>query len=64
MPWVTCGWVKGVPAKEIYFLAEINFSKQKQNYRFYLFDKSWDLSDTHVILWYKVLFNDQARYFF
>ena len=28
-----------VPAKEILSLEEINISRQKQNYRFYLFDK-------------------------
>ena len=40
MPWVTCGQEKGVPAKGIYFPRENKLSRQKQNYRFYLFDKS------------------------
>ena len=30
-------------------LEEINLSRQKQNYRFYLFDKSWNFSVKHVI---------------
>ena len=30
-------------------LEEINLSRQKQNYRFYLFDKSWYFSAKHVI---------------
>ena len=49
MPWVTCGQEKGVPDKGIYFPIEINLSRQKQNYRFYLFDKSWYLPAKHVI---------------
>ena len=40
---------KGVPAKEIYFHRGKNLSRQKQNYRFYLFDKSWNLSDRNAI---------------
>ena len=28
---------------------EINLSRQKQSYRFYLFDKSWNFSVKHVI---------------
>ena len=32
-------------------LGEINLSRQKQSYRFYLFDKSWDLIDKHDILY-------------
>ena len=31
-------------------LEEINLSRQKQNYRFYLFDKSWYFPAEHVIL--------------
>ena len=42
-PWVTC-----VRKKE-FQLEEINLSRQKQNYRFYLFDKSWYLPTKHVI---------------
>ena len=50
MSWVTCGQEKGVPAKGIYFhIEEINLSRQKQKYRFYLFDKSWYFSAKHVI---------------
>ena len=30
-------------------LEEINFSRQKTNYGFYLFDKSWYLPAKHVI---------------
>ena len=30
-------------------LEEINLSRQKQNYRFYLFDKSWYVPTKHVI---------------
>ena len=30
-------------------LEEINLSMQKQNYRFYLFDKSWYFPTKHVI---------------
>ena len=30
-------------------LEEINLSRQKQNYRFYLFDKSWYFTAKHVI---------------
>ena len=30
-------------------LEEINLSRQKQNYRFYLFDKSWYFPFKHVI---------------
>ena len=30
-------------------LEEINLSRQKQNYQFYLFDKSWFVSSKHVI---------------
>ena len=40
---------KGVPAKEIYFLEEINLSRQKQSYHFYLFYKSWNCSVKNVI---------------
>ena len=28
---------------------EINLLRQKQNYRFYVFDKSWNYSVNHVI---------------
>ena len=41
MPWVTCGEEKrSSDLKRFIFLEEINLPKQKQNYRFYLFDKS------------------------
>ena len=40
---------KRFPAKEIYFPRGINLSRKKQNYRFYLFDKSRDFYDKHVI---------------
>ena len=30
-------------------LEEINLSRQKQNYRFYLFDKSWYFPVKHVV---------------
>ena len=33
-------------------LEEINLSRQKQNYRFYLFDKSWYFPAKHVIYSY------------
>ena len=49
MPWVTCGQEKGVPAKGFISLEEINLSRQKQNYGFYFFDKSWYLPAKHVI---------------
>ena len=35
--------------KEYISLEEINLSRQKQNYGFYLFDKSWYLPAKHVI---------------
>ena len=35
--------------KGFIFLDEINLSRQKQNYRFYLFDKSWYFPAKHVI---------------
>ena len=37
-------WLKGLISLE-----EINLSGQKQDYRFYLFDKSWYLPAKHVI---------------
>ena len=36
--------------KGFIFLEEINLSRQKQNYGFYLIDKSWYLPAKHVIL--------------
>ena len=36
-------------------LEEINPSRQKQNYRFYLFDKSWYFPAKHVILHYQTI---------
>ena len=36
--------------KRFISLEEINLSGRKQNYRFYLFDKSWDFSVKYVIL--------------
>ena len=42
--------------KGFIFLEEINLSGQKQNYGFYLFDKSWYLPAKHVILYiYRIL---------
>ena len=35
--------------KRFISLEEINLSSQKQNYRFYLFDKSWYFTAKHVI---------------
>ena len=35
--------------KRFISLEEINLSRQKQNYHFYLFDKSWDFSVKHII---------------
>ena len=35
-------------------LEEINLSRQKQNYRFYLFDKSWYFPAKHVIYYFKI----------
>ena len=35
--------------KKFISLEEINLSRQKQNYRFYLFDKSWNFPAKHVI---------------
>ena len=37
-------------------LEEINLSRQKQNYRFYLFDNSWYFPTKHVIFIYLQLF--------
>ena len=37
-------------------LEEINLSRQNQNYRFYLFDKSWYFSAKHVIYNYTTQF--------
>ena len=36
-------------------LEEINLSRQKQNYRFYLFDKSWYFPIKHVIYVYIIV---------
>ena len=49
-----CFWSSVVRKKEFrlkgfFFLEEINLSRQKQNYRFYLFDKSWYFPAKHVI---------------
>ena len=49
MLWVTCGQEKGVPAKGIYFPRGNKSFYAKQNYRFYLFDKSWYFPVKHVI---------------
>ena len=38
--------------KGFIFLKEMNLSRQKQNYRFYLFDKSWYFPAKHVICIY------------
>ena len=43
------GQEKGVPARGIYFPRGNKISWQKQNYGFYLFDKSWYLPAKHVI---------------
>ena len=40
---------KEFPIKGFISLEEINLSRQKQNYRFDLFDKSWYLPAKHVI---------------
>ena len=45
---------KEVPLKGFISLEEINLSRQKQNYGFYLFDKSWYLPAKHVIYGIKV----------
>ena len=37
-------------------LEKINLSRQKQNYRFYLFDKSWYFPVKHVIFKYITIF--------
>ena len=42
-------------------LEEINLSRQNQNYRFYLFDKSWYFPVKHVIYGYISLL-DAASY--
>ena len=39
-------WLKGFISLE-----EINLSRQKQDYRYYLFDKSWYFPAKHVILY-------------
>ena len=49
MPWVTCGQEKEFRLKGFISLEEINLSRQKQNYRFYLFDKSWCFPIKRVI---------------
>ena len=53
MPWVTCGQEKEFRLKRFISLEEINLSRQKQNYRFYLFDKSWYFPAKHVIYYFK-----------
>ena len=40
---------KEIHQKLFISLEEINLSRQKQNYRFYLFDKSWNFSVKHVV---------------
>ena len=40
--------------KRFISLEEINLSRQKQNYRFYLFDKSWNFSVKHVIYTFNI----------
>ena len=35
-------------------LEEINLSRQKQNYGFYLFDKSWYFPAKHVIYYFEI----------
>ena len=35
--------------RDLFPIEEINLSRQKQNYRFYLFDKSWYFPAKHVI---------------
>ena len=40
---------KEFPPKAFIFLEEINLYRQKQNNRFYLFDKSWYFPTKHVI---------------
>ena len=48
-PRPTCGQGKGIPAKRFISLEEINLFRPKQNYGFYLFDKSWYFPVKHVI---------------
>ena len=38
-------------------LEEINLSRQKENYRFYLFDKSWYFPAKHVLFFNHILFS-------
>ena len=40
--------------KRFISLEEINLSRQKQNYRFYLFDKSWYFPAKHVIYYFTI----------
>ena len=35
--------------KKFISVEEMNLSREKQNYRFYLFVKSWDISVKHII---------------
>ena len=52
-------------AKGFISIEEINLSRQKQNYRFYLFEKSWDFSAKHVqeiFRGYSNFWNDYAIY--
>ena len=54
--------------KRFISLEEINLSRQKQNYRFYLFDKSWYFPAKHVIYYlyplYEVYFKIGVIYIF
>ena len=49
MPWGTCGQEKEFRLKGFISLEEINLFRQKQKYRFYLFDKSLYFTAKHVI---------------
>ena len=40
--------IKEFQLKRFISLEKINLARLKQNYRFYLFDKSWDFSVRHV----------------
>ena len=47
--------LKGLISRE-----DINLSRQKQNYRFYLFDKSWYFSARYVIAMFNPLLHNNA----
>ena len=49
MPWVNCGQEKELWLDRCISLQETNHSRQKQIYRFYLFDKSWNFALKHAV---------------